>query len=247
MRTGTLLVVVVALLTAGGFGAASLRRQTEKIRSDTTELRQQLASIRAVHEQRRHAEAETAALAAAKGAVIRSEIETARTAVSSLEKRAQEQYAEKLAAAAVECRDPEKGMTRLENLKNAGQATPATAFETLAWAGRQGDYATMLATIAIDPSARAAAETLRNNLSPVQREKYGTPESVMALVLSKGFVTLSGIQIVSTEFVDEQTATLTVRGLVASDQHLQMKLGPNGWRLFEGKDQLAWFQHELAP
>ena len=66
---------------------------------------------------------------------------------------------------------------------NAGWATPEAAFETMNWAVTAGDWATFAKSWKFERENKSAADAFFAGLSPEAREKYGTPERVLAHAL----------------------------------------------------------------
>lgn len=65
--------------------------------------------------------------------------------------------------------------------KNVGNATPQAALQTLLWAGAGGNVAALASSLRLEtPQARAAAEALLAALPATERDKYGSPEQLMA-------------------------------------------------------------------
>jgi hypothetical protein len=171
-----------------------------------------------------------------------------RAEIAALEQSAARQHSlkkDEITDAPSTNRDPEKAMTRLEYFQNVGQATPAAAMQTLFWAALNGNEAVMAQTIGFDPKTQSRMEEIIASLPEAQREKYGTPEALAALFISKYSLDVSALQFIATEIKDEGNASLTVRGLLGIDQRLPMHLGPQGWQLLEGVQQVDWLRGEL--
>jgi hypothetical protein len=251
MKFVLLVCIAAALLGAGLVGTISLHRHGAL-------RRLQVAALQEQRDRRRRAPAEvrpmpittsaagettnaSAAAQPAESAKLRAEI-------AALEKRAEEHFASQSEAtdAPATNRDPEKGMTRLEYFRNAGQATPAAAFQTLVWAAMKGNDRAMAQTIGVADGARQEVQELIATLPESEREKYSTPESVIALFLAKAMVLVSAIQVVDTTQTDASNATITVRGLMGNDQTLPMRLGATGWQLWEGEKNVEWLRAEFA-
>lgn len=243
MRSTTI-VLTVALLGAGFVAAVALHR-------DNTTRRVQLLELRGRNPTLVPRSAQTQASATAaprRSSAEQNELSRLRAEISALEQRAAEQHTRNSDGtdAPAQNRDPEQGMTRLENLANVGQMTPAKAFQTLAWAALTGDEQSLLQSIAMDDAAREKVNAFIARLPEEGRGGYSSPEKVMALFLSKALVNVSAIQITETNFQDPQNATITVRGLVGNEQRLPMRQGPTGWQLYEGEKQVDWMLDQLA-
>ncbi len=253
MKFTVLLCLALALLGAGWFETVALRQHNALRRVQVAELRRQRADRQMQRgENTPPAIAETAAghdAANASTSVDPTEVAKIRAEIAALERRAEAQHAlnPELTDAPATNRDPEKGMTKLENFQNVGQGTPATAFQTLVWAALKGEDRIMAQTIGLDEAARRQMLQLMAGLPEAEREKYPTPESLLALFLAKALVRVSSLQIVTTEPRDAQNATICVRGLMGNDQNLPMRLGATGWQLWEGEKNVEWLRSEFAP
>lgn len=67
-----------------------------------------------------------------------------------------------------------------ESYRNLGQATPAAALQTLAWACDRSDTQTVVQMLQLDPSARSKAEACFNSLPEAERTKLKSPEIMLA-------------------------------------------------------------------
>jgi hypothetical protein len=215
------------------------------------------ARMRAAHNQQAARSADpTSALAATSAASIqpasatgdaREHLAWLQARVAALEQHAETQYAAQTEAtdAPSTNRDPEKGMTRLEYMRNVGQGTPAAALQTLFWAALNGEDEAMARTINYDDKVRPQAMALIEHLPVELRKRYPTPEHLCALIITRKALDVSAIQIVETVYGDSANASLTVRGLTGADQHLPMHLGSQGWQLLVAEPQLKYFRDEL--
>lgn len=241
----------MALLVAGWFETLSLRRHNALRRMQVAAMRAQrgpqeprVAEPRAIPVNA-PAASEPAGAAASGPRAGLAEI---RAEIAALERRAAAQHAAQpeITDAPATNRDPEKAMTRLEYFQNAGQGTPAAAFQTLVWAALRSEEKILAQTIGLDEASRGKVlELMGATLSDAEREKYSTPESVLAVFLSKALIRVSSLQIVETETKDAQNATVTVRGLMGNDQKLPMRLGASGWQLWEGEKNVEWLRAEF--
>lgn len=66
--------------------------------------------------------------------------------------------------------------------RNAGCASPETTLETALWAVMEGDVGVLAQTLALEPPARARAETLLAGLPAAARAGCATPEQLVALL-----------------------------------------------------------------
>jgi hypothetical protein len=83
------------------------------------------------------------------------------------------------------------GMKPMSAWRNLGRATPAEAFETVLWAGLNGDLDILATTIAFVPAGKAKLDAWFLTLPPSVRAKYGTPERVIAPLFANDFPWLS--------------------------------------------------------
>jgi hypothetical protein len=143
-------------------------------------------------------------------------------------------------------RDPEKGMMRLENMRNAGQGTPAAALQTLLWAAMKGDDPLMARIIGWEESVRPKAQALIDRLPVETRALYPTPEAMTALVFTRHILDVPAIHISKITHKDGGNVVLTVKGLTRSDQHFPMRLGPGGWQVIAGGPMLKGLSELLA-
>jgi hypothetical protein len=248
-----LICLAAALLGAGWFETISLRQHNALRRVQVAELHRLAERSTSRDAETRSTPAKTQVASAttdSSPSTAANEAARIRAEITALEKSAAEQYASNPEAtdAPATNRDPEKAMTRLEFFQNVGQGTPAAAFQTLVWAALKGESTIMAQTIGVDEtSRRQVLEMITASLSEADREKYPTPESVLALFLAKALVRVSALQIVSTDQTDALNATVTVRGLMGNDQKLPMRLGATGWQLWEGEKNIEWLRTEFRP
>jgi hypothetical protein len=167
---------------------------------------------------------------------IQAELAARRREVAALETRARERRRETVAQAAQDeaelasNRDPLRGLVRLENFSDVGQATPAAAFQTLGWAVvKKPERIAALFTLA--PEARTKAEAFIAGLPESGRAQW-TPEKLGELFLTGALSSASAIQIANVTMDGASHATLTFRIPGArGDPKLPMELGPDGWRV----------------
>lgn len=69
--------------------------------------------------------------------------------------------------------------------KNAGQATPAAAFETVLWASASGSIDTLATLLSFDADARTEANTLFSQLPESTKREFGSPEKLIAFLTAK--------------------------------------------------------------
>lgn len=68
--------------------------------------------------------------------------------------------------------------------EDRGQGSPMDTVETVLWSARTGDVDRLAGLIALDPDAEKAADSLYGGLSDAAREQYGSPEEVLATLIS---------------------------------------------------------------
>lgn len=69
--------------------------------------------------------------------------------------------------------------------RNAGQATPEAAFESILWASSVGDIDALVKLLAFEPEARLQAETLFAKLPDAVRQEFVSPERLIAFLTAK--------------------------------------------------------------
>jgi hypothetical protein len=69
--------------------------------------------------------------------------------------------------------------------QNAGQATPAAAFESILWASSVGDIDALVKLLAFEPEARSQAEALFAQLPAAVRQEFVSPERLIAFLAAK--------------------------------------------------------------
>jgi hypothetical protein len=184
---------------------------------------------------------------------IHEELVRARREVAEAEQRAALRHAELRAQAAGDAealatnRDPQRGLVRLENFANAGQATPSAAFQTLVWAALKGDEATLARLLLLSPPARSAAEELIASLPEDMRRPW-TPEKLAALAITSVVMDVSAAAIDSEVRLDAQHATVGLRipGIDASKSKLGFQLGVEGWQVVVPPEQIEMLRRRLA-
>jgi RNA polymerase sigma factor (sigma-70 family) len=99
---------------------------------------------------------------------------------------------------------PASTMHKLESLRNAGNATPAAALESLIWAKENLDLATLGGLFALDPDAKEKLAALFPGVPEAERAKHGiaTPEQLLAFVFAGLAKQFAGFQIASTREID---------------------------------------------
>ena len=78
----------------------------------------------------------------------------------------------------------EASLTRGE-WRNAGQETPAAAFETVLWAAASGEVEELAAGLELDDATRGKAAAIFNRLPPALQREVGTPGQLVALLTAR--------------------------------------------------------------
>lgn len=134
-------------------------------------------------------------------------------------------------------RDPEQGFVRLENFADVGQATPSAAFQTAIWAVTKGNYEALAPLLTMSPDARARLQQYLDGLPRESRQKFGSPEQVIGLLMAMDILKNDALQIAGTVNGDRNHATIDVRrhanGKVQASgkKRIPLERGPSGWRL----------------
>ena len=181
---------------------------------------------------------------------IHADLITARAELASLEAKAAGSRADASGTPSIEAnRDPTKAMTRIEFLSDAGRATPEAAFQTLVWAAMKGREPEMAACLALDPAARAKAESLLATLSADARAKYGTAEQLVGLVFSNGVLESSAVHFITGSITDTDHVTLALRARVNGrerESKIPMVRSADGWSMVVGEKQIDVIRRGLT-
>ena len=237
---GAKATLLALLLSAGALVVVTLRLDNARLRKKLVVAERnerQAAELRANNERTRAllAQTETASVNAAQA--VQRDLERLRVEVAGLEKaaiqRAQVQQAgvRRDTVALEQNRDPEVGLTRLENFREAGQRTPGASFQTFVWAAMRGDETKQAGLIAFADEARVTAEAIVAALPESDRLKYSTPEKLAALFFADAFTQMRAAHVTGVTLTDAQNAVLRVRGLTPHEQKIPMQLGPDGWQI----------------
>lgn len=235
-----LVVVVVA-----GLGAAAifLHRQNDRVRSRVADLQRRPPPSDSLRQENVRLRALLAHASAAGGAAeatdaVHAEVARARAEVAKLEKAAERRRRQREAQVAADeqalatNRDPNAGLTRLEQFQNVGQATPRAACQTLVWAATKGDAAVLADLFLLPETARAKAEELIAGLPEAARERW-TPEKLAALYFTAVTTDMSAAQIADETFDGAQHATVMLRipGVDEAKSKVALQLGAGGWQV----------------
>lgn len=121
---------------------------------------------------RRREEREAWVALAAEIKTLRDRIETKKTAPEAKPAPEQPRSLKDAPLAAAEWRD-------------AGQATPAAAFETVLWAAAGGEVEKLAAGLELDDATRSGAAAIFDRLPPALRREVGSPEQLVALLTAR--------------------------------------------------------------
>ncbi|HTT55663.1 MAG TPA: hypothetical protein VMF63_01020 [Opitutaceae bacterium] len=91
------------------------------------------------------------------------------------------------------------GMTPVDQLTNAGAATPTDAAQSFFWAVAQADPDAMARQIEFTDDARSKAQALFAQLSEAARAQFGSPERIMAIYLTSMYGRATGYQLMTAE------------------------------------------------
>ena len=87
------------------------------------------------------------------------------------------------------------GMIPMDDLTNAGTATPAAAARTFFWAIAQVDPDALASQLVFGEAARAKADALFASLDAATRERIGTPEKLLAVFFTSLYGRVTGLQL----------------------------------------------------
>ena len=176
-------------------------------------------------------------LVAAAPSQIHTELLLTRQRLADAEKLTFEKRAKYLAQQAKDAEmlatnhDAQKGLARIENLQNRGQATPSAALQTLLWATFKGDETTMGSVLTISDDDRARVNTLISQLPPESQAQW-TPAKIAALYLTSRVNDMAAVEITEERSLDAQHTAVALR-FPGYNKHVDivMTLGPGGWQL----------------
>jgi hypothetical protein len=142
-----------------------------------------------------------------------------------------------------------KRETVAQNWKYSGNATPRDALLSVLWAASRGDVDTLAGLIGFAPDVRREAEAMFESLPAQARADYGSPEKVVATLLSGTFPKdASAASIVGTDEADDE-ASIDMRVSRSDGQSRanSFRLGhaADGWRLLVPAGVLAGYERIL--
>ena len=187
LKNGIFSILIVA---AGVTVIVLQQRDTTALRGEIEQLRGQKQENARLSEENRRLTGDLAQ-AVAEAGVARdehAELVRLRAEVDALKKASA-----RAGAAGVE---KASAMVPVAAMGNAGRATPRAAGQTEAWAMRRGDIDTVASLITFGPEERAKMEALVAALPDNLREQYGTPERLMALLMTGMPRPVAAVQVV---------------------------------------------------
>lgn len=256
-KFGSALIGLILLATMAGTAffetdKIKLRRPLDRLRANATALDRLATDNREAKSlvaklENRSEEGATA---------IHADLVQARAELEHLEAKAKANYRQVSAEAAAavrtlnENRDPEKALTKLDNLADVGRATPAATIQTLVWAALRGHGDLMEAGITMEESARIRAQALLEKLPEAAREKYRTPERLAALGFAELVLEATALQILDIATVDSNHARVTVRIRAMGREKeavLPLQRERGGWQMTVSAEQIERLERRVAP
>ncbi|MBI5382186.1 MAG: hypothetical protein HZA31_09835 [Opitutae bacterium] len=258
MNLSKLQLTATLLLAAGVAVAIVLQQRNDaQLRSALDELRQELRATR------------TAAASAARPtssasandtfAIVKagdelkpspSEWQQLRQDMETLKVRTQELARTQPPQATDSSGPPPGGFIPVGSLKNAGRGKPTAAVETLLWAATQGEIDTLANSLLLDPNARTKADAWFARLPPESQAQFGSPEKVLATVLSvRASKELAAMGVVSQADKGTDLTLMRVRFQNAEgqqrDDQWPLRLTSDGWKLIVTEKGLAGISKAL--
>jgi hypothetical protein len=126
------------------------------------------------------------------------------------------------------------GMVPVDALQNVGRNTPRAAAQTMMSAAQRGDTELAADCLTFDPVERTKLEAFIASLPDDLRAKYGTPELMMASVISGSPKPIAGVQLLNETNPDADTAVQQVQiqyqsGEVRQDE-IKFRRDSDGWK-----------------
>jgi hypothetical protein len=189
-------MIIVAALVAGAAIPLYLQRDTnQRLQAEVERLQKENTDLLLIQEQARAAA--PSAEEERRQRRDRDEILQLRAEVAELRRRVQEtakaapQTAQKSAPAQdprIEAPNPGppvlEGFIPAASWANAGQTTPAAAYETFQWAKARGDTQTLAKTLVMDESAQQRAEQIYASLPREVQSKFSNPHEMVTKLLA---------------------------------------------------------------
>lgn len=255
-----LTVVVGVIVAAAGAGAIFVQQQS------ITQLRRDVAALRAENGQVARAQVRAVNEAKAEGArasfVVTDEspetraagageIAKLRTEVEGLKKSAAEfgKLVQAAQAKAAEANIP-TNLVPVSQWKDGGRATAGAALKTVMWAAAGGEVDALAQGLGFTASARAKADAWFGQLSEGTRQQYGSPEKVIALMIAKDAAAVSGMQVLRQKEVTPDDVGMRVRfgtedGKTKDDTFFFHR-AVDGWKLVLSDAVVDRFAKQLA-
>ena len=214
-----------------------IRSENRKIKLLIAEERQRQAQHNA--ELRSHAEADERN----RDRALHEELLKARREVTDLEITAEKWHGKKMARAAADADalldnlDPTKGLTRLENFRNAGQATPSAGFQSFVWAVTNEDAKLVSDLCVFDGSAAEFAKAIIAEMPPEERQGW-TEKQLAGLYFQAKFSQYPAGQITGEKSVDAQNVIVKLRAPGWPNETFPMRLGTSGWQVVVSEQQI---------
>jgi hypothetical protein len=134
---------------------------------------------------------------------------------------------------------------------NVGRATPSAALQTILWASVRGDRTLLAQVFALDPAAETSAASWWEQLSPTDREKLGSLNSLVANGLTADISTVSFMSIMSEQPLDADRVLVKAR--VENQQHqgktenFEFRRVGDEWRVVIPARAMARYQASATP
>ena len=126
------------------------------------------------------------------------------------------------------------GMIPVDDLLNAGAATPAAAARTFFWAVAQVDPDAMAKQLVFGDAARTKADALFASLDATTRERIGTPEKLLSMFFTALYGRVTGLQTVDLDRLAPDAPVWNVKVQTASgklsDVGFPLRRAGDGWR-----------------
>ena len=243
MSTTKIMVGITGLVVVAAT-TLTLRQQqaTEELRTELATLRAEggpaaMAALR--EENRRLVAARTEERAAAEGehaelVKIRAEREAYIKAVAAKAAAARHSAEAAGGRAPAEAGGLAPGMLSIDVMSDVGRATPSAAAQTMLWALQRGDVKNAASVLAFEPAERAKLEAFIATLPEKIRQDYGTPEQMIAFVMSGSPKPIAGVQLLSKTQPDADTEVHRVQVQYKSGEIRQDDItfhrGDDGWK-----------------
>lgn len=141
-------------------------------------------------------------------------------------------------------------LTPAGDLKNLGNQTPDTAVQTTLWAAVAGDVDALATGFAFTPAGRAKADAWFASLSEGTRQKYGSPEKIIALMVARDAAGLAGMQVLGQKEISSSDVGVRVRfangdGQTKDDNVVMHRVGTD-WKMLLSDTTVQKFAKKLG-